>query len=98
MLEDLIRNLGNPDYWRGMWLEAQIAWNLLRDTRVPAQTKLIPLFVVIYIVSPVDLVPGFIPVLGQLDDLAVLVLGLQMFVRAAPADIVQEYRDRLTSA
>jgi len=42
-------------------------------------------------VFPIDLIPDFIPVLGQLDDLAVVLLGLDFFIRSAPPDIVDEH-------
>ena len=59
---DLIRRL--PMYIR-------LVWALLRDGRVPAQQKLILVGIGAYVVLPIDLIPDFVPVLGQLDDLAV---------------------------
>jgi uncharacterized membrane protein YkvA (DUF1232 family) len=51
-----------------------------------------------YLLWPVDLLPDFIPALGQLDDLAVLALGVRLFIELSPKHIVQEYRDRLAGA
>jgi uncharacterized membrane protein YkvA (DUF1232 family) len=45
-----------------------------------------------YLIFPVDLLPDFIPVLGQLDDLAILALGIKIFIELSPKDIVREYR------
>jgi uncharacterized membrane protein YkvA (DUF1232 family) len=79
---DLIRRL--PTYIR-------LVWALLRDGRVPAQQKLILVGIGAYLFFPIDLIPDFVPVLGQLDDLAVVLLGLDLFIRSAPADIVEEH-------
>src|SRR2546423_6440071 len=79
---DLIRRL--PTYIR-------LVWALLRDGRVPAQQKLILVGIGAYLFFPIDLIPDFVPVLGQLDDLAVVLLGLDLFIRSAPPDIVEEH-------
>jgi uncharacterized membrane protein YkvA (DUF1232 family) len=81
----------NPAFWRRTWAEVQLAWKLLRDPRVPLYLKGIPLLAVLYLLSPFDLIPGFIPIAGQLDDLAIILLGVKFFVRLAPPAIVQEY-------
>jgi len=72
---------------------AQLAWHLLIDRRVGLLLKLIiPGLMLGYLIFPVDLVPDFIPVLGQLDDLAILALGIKIFIELSPKDIVREYR------
>jgi uncharacterized membrane protein YkvA (DUF1232 family) len=84
---DLIRRL--PTYIR-------LVWALLRDRRVPAQQKLILAGIVAYLFFPIDLIPDFVPVLGQLDDLAVVLLGLDLFIRSAPAEIVEEHLAKIS--
>jgi uncharacterized membrane protein YkvA (DUF1232 family) len=79
---ELVRRL--PTYIR-------LVWDLLRDGRVPAQQKLILAGIGAYLFFPVDLIPDFVPVLGQLDDLAVVLLGLDLFIRSAPSEIVDEH-------
>ena len=72
---------------------AQLAWHLLLDRRVGLLLKLIiPGLLLGYMIFPVDLLPDFIPVLGQLDDLAILALGIKLFIELSPKDIVREYR------
>jgi len=72
---------------------AQLAWHLLIDRRVGLLLKLIiPGLMLGYLIFPVDLLPDFIPVLGQLDDLAILALGIKIFIELSPKDIVREYR------
>ncbi len=56
------------------------AWSLLLDKRVPFWTKLIPALSVVYLISPIDLLADPVLGLGQLDDLAVLWLGLRLFL------------------
>ena len=84
---DLVRRL--PTYIR-------LVWALLRDGRVPAQQKLILAGIGAYLFFPIDLIPDFVPVLGQLDDLAVVLLGLDLFIRSAPEAIVEEHLAKIS--
>jgi uncharacterized membrane protein YkvA (DUF1232 family) len=84
---DLIRRL--PTYIR-------LVWALIRDGRVPAGQKLILAGIGAYLFFPIDLIPDFVPVLGQLDDLAVVLLGLDLFIRSAPPDIVEEHLAKIS--
>lgn len=72
----------------------QLAWRLLRHPRMPLIYKLIPALAVIYIVSPLDLVPDFFPVVGYLDDLTILLLALKFFIQLAPPDVMDEVEGR----
>lgn len=65
---------------------ARLAWSLARDPRVPPGAKAVLAGGVLYSVSPIDLVPGFIPVVGQLDDLLVLLAALAQALRAIGPD------------
>ena len=77
---------------------AQLAWHLLIDRRVSLLIKLIiPGLMLGYLIFPVDLLPDFVPVLGQLDDLAILALGIKLFIELSPKDIVREYRGNASS-
>jgi uncharacterized membrane protein YkvA (DUF1232 family) len=78
---------------------AQLAWHLLLDRRVSLLLKLIvPGLMLGYLILPVDLLPDFIPVLGQLDDLAILALGIKIFIELSPKDVVREYRGEWAGA
>ncbi len=59
-------------------------WFLVRDARAPRAPKLVALLVLAYALSPIDLIPDFIPVLGLLDDLILLPLGVALAVRLSP--------------
>jgi uncharacterized membrane protein YkvA (DUF1232 family) len=66
----------------------------VRDKRVPWYAKLVAGCVVAYALSPIDLIPDFIPVLGLVDDLLLLPLGITLAVRLIPADIMEENRQK----
>ena len=63
---------------------------LLRDRRVPASTRLGIALLVPYLISPIDLIPDFLPVIGQLDDAALVAFALRRVVRRAGVEIVSE--------
>lgn len=65
-----------------------------RDQRVPWPAKIIALLVVAYLLSPLDLIPDFIPVLGYLDDIVIVPLGIALAIRCIPADIWADCRRR----
>ena len=63
-----------------------------RDPRVPWFAKAVAVFVAGYALSPIDLIPDFIPVLGYLDDLIIVPLGIWLAVRLIPPEILAEHR------
>jgi uncharacterized membrane protein YkvA (DUF1232 family) len=65
-----------------------------RHPRVPWYAKALALIVVGYALSPIDLIPDFIPVLGYLDDLVLIPLGIMLVIRMIPADVLAECRQR----
>jgi len=69
----------------------RLFWRLLKDRRVGFGPKLLFLVVLAYVIWPVDLLPDFIPALGQLDDLLVAFLGIKGFIRLCPRDVVREH-------
>ena len=64
-----------------------------RDPRTPWYAKAIILFVVAYALSPIDLIPDFIPVLGYLDDLIIVPLGIALALRMIPPQVMIESRE-----
>jgi uncharacterized membrane protein YkvA (DUF1232 family) len=66
----------------------------VRDPRTPWLTKALGLAVVAYALSPIDLIPDFIPVLGLLDDLILVPLGLWLVVRMLPPAVLEQARQR----
>jgi len=79
-------------WWQDAARQVRLAWRLFWDQRVPMWTKLIPSAAMVYVLSPVDFIPAaVVPGLGQLDDLAVLLLGVKLFIELAPPDVMREH-------
>jgi uncharacterized membrane protein YkvA (DUF1232 family) len=80
----------------GLFKQARLAWRLINDGRVPGWVKLIPFAGLLYLLSPIDLLPDWVlPGLGEVDDLVLLVIALKMFVDLSPPGIVREHLDDL---
>jgi uncharacterized membrane protein YkvA (DUF1232 family) len=71
--------------------QARLAWRLFWDRRVPLWTKLIPPVALGYVLFPLDIIPDVVPGLGQLDDVAVLLIGAKLFIELSPPDVVHEH-------
>src|SRR3954466_2010298 len=69
-----------------------------RDPRVPWYAKALAIAVAAYALSPIDLIPDFIPVIGYLDELILLPLGIWLVVSLIPPEIMVEYRARAGEA
>ncbi|HLF76765.1 MAG TPA: DUF1232 domain-containing protein [Dehalococcoidia bacterium] len=78
-----------------MRLRLALAWALLQDTRVPLAARAIIPGLFLYLALPIDLVPDFIPVLGQLDDLVIAVAAVGLLLRSTPHDVLEEHLTRL---
>ena len=74
-------------------LDVVALWIAARDPRVPWLAKLVAGAVAAYALSPIDLIPDFIPVLGFLDDLIIVPLGILLAIRLVPDDLMEEFRD-----
>lgn len=72
-----------PDFIR-------LYWRLFRDLRVPILAKAFLIATLAYVVWPLDLIPEYIPVIGEVDDLAVVLSGLWLFIRLCPPEVVRE--------
>ena len=64
-----------------------------RDPRVPWPAKAVAACVAAYALSPIDLIPDFVPVLGYLDDLVIVPLGILLAVKLVPPDLMAEFRE-----
>jgi len=83
---------------RRLKVELHVLWLAFRHPRTPWYVKAILLFVLIYAMSPIDLIPDIIPVLGMLDDLVVISLGIWLTVRLIPSDVMAECRAQAVAA
>jgi uncharacterized membrane protein YkvA (DUF1232 family) len=75
-----------------LMVRAHAAWLAARDPRTPWPARLVGLLVAAYALSPIDLIPDFIPVLGLVDDAILVPLGLWLFTRLVPPEILAEHR------
>jgi len=62
------------------------------DPRVPCYAKVLAALIVAYALSPIDLIPDFIPVLGYLDDLLIVPAGVALAARLIPKEVLEEHR------
>jgi uncharacterized membrane protein YkvA (DUF1232 family) len=69
-----------------------LLWLCCRDDAMPWPPKLIALVTLAYAASPIDLIPDFIPVLGYLDDVILLPLGIALALRLTPAALIERCR------
>ena len=72
--------------------EAHAVWLAVRDPRTPLTAKLVGLLVAAYALSPIDLIPDFVPVLGLVDDVVLIPLGVWLFEKLIPPDLLAEHR------
>ena len=63
---------------------------------MPVALKVIPVLAGLYLISPIDIVPDFLPGLGQLDDLGVIIAALEFFVRLCPTSVQAFHREAMT--
>ena len=73
---------------------ARVVWGIMRDPRTPIGLKGMLAAALAYVVFPIDLVPDAIPILGQADDLTVLLLVLDLFIQNAPPEVRAEHTTR----
>ncbi len=64
------------------------------DSRVPLRAKVLTVLVIGYLISPLDLIPDFIPVLGYVDDFILVPAGLALARRMIPREVLDEYRKK----
>src|SRR3990172_7990933 len=73
----------------------RLAAALVRDNRIPLLVRALPPALVLYLAMPLDVIPDFIPVIGHLDDVIVLVLGIALLLRFTPRAVLEEHVSRL---
>ena len=78
-----------------VWREIRVALLVCRDRRTPWYARVVALCSVGYVLSPVQLIPDFIPVLGLLDDAVVIAVGIALAYRWTPAAVLRECRERV---
>ena len=77
--------------------DAHALYLAARDPRVPWYAKALAVGVAAYALSPIDLIPDFVPVLGYLDDLIIVPAGIALAIRLIPPELMAEYRELATA-
>jgi uncharacterized membrane protein YkvA (DUF1232 family) len=89
--------LMKPVLLRTLLDQARLAFRLIREPAVPAVIKAIPMIGVAYLIWPIDILPDLFPVLGQLDDIGVLMASIALFLRLCPDSLVAFHRDAMAA-
>ena len=69
-----------------------VLWLASKDERTPNGAHLMCSLVLAYVLSPIDLIPDFIPVIGYLDDVFIIALGIKLAIKWIPAELLAEFR------
>jgi uncharacterized membrane protein YkvA (DUF1232 family) len=83
---------------RAIRRDGHALWLAARDPRTPWYAKALAAGIAAYALSPIDLIPDFIPVLGYLDDAILLPLAIMLAVRMVPAEVMAEHRATAAAA
>ncbi|MET0939979.1 MAG: YkvA family protein [Mesorhizobium sp.] len=99
MIAQVDEGLAMPDWFDDARLWARrikrdvvALWIAARDPRTPMLAKVVAGTVAAYALSPIDLIPDFVPVLGYLDDLLIVPVGIMLAIWLVPADLMHEFR------
>jgi uncharacterized membrane protein YkvA (DUF1232 family) len=83
----------------GVLKQARLAWRLLRDSRVSGWAKLVPVAGILYLLSPIDILPeAILPLVGEVDDIVLLLMAIKLFVDLSPPGVVREHLRDLRNA
>lgn len=77
--------------------EVRVLYLALKDPRMPWYARIFAALVVAYALSPIDLIPDFIPVLGLLDDLLLVPAGIYLVMKMVPDEVLEEHRQKIRS-
>jgi uncharacterized membrane protein YkvA (DUF1232 family) len=83
---------------KGIKRDVHALYFAARDPRTPWFAKMLALIVAAYAVSPIDLIPDFIPIIGYLDDVILVPMGILLVVRMIPPDVMAEHRQAAEAA
>lgn len=92
-MPDYVTPIGQLKKWaRAIKRDVLALWIAARNAETPRAARVIAAITAAYALSPIDLIPDFIPVLGYLDDLLIVPLGIMLAVRLIPATMMARYR------
>ena len=79
---------------RSLKLDVIALWIAARDPRTPWYAKVLAAAVAAYALSPIDLIPDFVPVIGYVDDLLIVPIGIALTIRLIPSELMAEFRQK----
>ena len=89
--------LAKTGLFRTLLVELRVAVRLLREPAVPAIVKAVPVLAAFYLISPLDLIPELLPLIGQLDDIGVILAAVQGFIHLCPDAVARFHRAAVTA-
>lgn len=89
--------MGLKDWAAALKRQTRVVYLAYRDPRTPWYAKAVATSVVAYALSPIDLIPDFIPVIGYLDDLLLVPAGLALAMRLIPDEVLEEARQAVAA-
>jgi uncharacterized membrane protein YkvA (DUF1232 family) len=92
------RKRDHPSLMTRLRIEAHAVWLAARDPRTPWHVRLLALLIAAYALSPIDLIPDFIPVLGLVDDALIIPAGIWLIARLLPPGRLDEHRTAAAAA
>ena len=75
----------------------RLYWRLFRDSRVSILPKFLLVLTLLYLVWPFDVIPDYVPVVGEIDDVGIVLLGLWLFVRLCPPEVVRQRVEEISA-
>ena len=90
----MTRTVGRPGFAKVLKRQAAAMKYALQDARTPRAAKLLGAAFMAYLLSPIDLIPDFIPVIGQLDDIVLVPAGFFVVWRMIPREVWRDARER----
>ncbi len=88
-------NLKSVGFLGELWQQIRLVFYLIKDADVPIYLKILPFAGILYTLFPLDLIADVVPVLGQLDDLTILLIGAKVFIEMAPPQVVARYMEQM---
>lgn len=76
-------------------IELEALYLASKDSRTPRKAKILIILTIAYALSPIDLIPDFIPVIGQIDDLIIIPAGIAAATKLIPRQVIEEYRQKI---
>jgi len=90
--------LSRPAVLRTLFSHVRLAVRLMREPAVPLAAKAVPVLAALYVISPLDFVPDVVPLLGQLDDLGIILIALEAFLRLCPSAALMFHRGAIAQS